>query len=168
VTTWYKSAAWMFDTFRTLLGAGTAVILTLWIELSLDGETGYYALHAPPARFWDYSLRLFSTFLAVALGSIVGCGNRSLFAFVVGGTFGALDWSRIAMTGIDWHMIEWYPFSFPPLDVVWLISSLFVTCVGMFWGQVGAVSIRERLNAGINQQPTAGSSTPGVSGTVSG
>ena len=78
-----------------------------------------------------------------------------MFAFIVAGAFGALDWSRIAVTiVVDWHMIEWYPFSFPPLDVVWLMSSLFITFVGMLCGQ--AVALRLGVAQKYRRRSTTG------------
>ena len=117
---------------RILLAAVVGVIVSVWVEEMMSG------LRSVPPFWWPegHAVRFFACFVGSGTGYFFTERRSYAFLIPVVGFYLWSDWSRITkFVVVDWHPFEWYPFIFPSVDVVWLLSVLLATIAGLALGR---------------------------------
>jgi hypothetical protein len=130
----------VFRLLQSLLATGVVVYVAVNVEWLATG-----GMIVQPDRLKDFLVRV----LSCCLGSAAGYFFSKRHAYPILGAVVAFylwsDWSRITRfvvlsRVIDFERVpfDWYPFSFPSRDVLWLATAIPPTIVGLVLGRYAA------------------------------
>jgi hypothetical protein len=132
---------------RVLLGTVVTIVTSIYIEEFLSGYG-----RTPPINYREYLFRALACFVGSAVGYVVA-GRGSFLVLAPACVF--YLWSDrvgvLSYGSIDAHPVDWYPFSYPSHDFVWLTSLLAVSVIGLFAGRFIAAVVQHRIRTRRSQ-----------------